>query len=140
MLPPLIAGGGSIMFIPYTCHGIRNKHKHHFLLYSDLLEPDNISVGRLVASGNSEGVINISSRDQYVIQCDRVHCRWCLLHQRQSQRASRVSLATSRHPNVYIIPVTVADSLPKLKFRWSSLCPCITLYQLNGNISTLHII
>ena len=43
-----------------TCHGIINKldiNTISYYNYSDLLEPDIILVGRLVAPGNSEGLI-----------------------------------------------------------------------------------
>ena len=34
-----------------------NKHKHDFILYCHLLEPDDVPVGKLVARGDSEGLI-----------------------------------------------------------------------------------
>ena len=34
-----------------------NKHKHYFILYCHLLELDDVPVGRLVAPGDSVGLI-----------------------------------------------------------------------------------
>ena len=50
-------GRGQGLETDRTCHGIMNKHKHYSTLHCHLFEPEDDSVGRLAAPGDSEGLI-----------------------------------------------------------------------------------